>query len=397
MSPRTARLTAIIALPGLPLAAGWIAGLPAGFAELPPHAVYVHTPAFSAPVYIFFLLLIAGAVAAFAAPRCFGFDGKGVSDFSDFGWALAPRPGHRFPARGWIGITLITLAWPAAWTHPAWLGPAADHTFVPLWLGYVLTVDGLAYRRAGASPITRFGAAWLAWFPVSAVAWWYFELLNRFVQNWVYLGVGDFSPLRYVLGSTFAFSTVIPAVLTTAALLSTFRYFRRAFLRTRTRAWRPRPGLWLWTAAAGAAGLTLIPWFPMILFPLVWIAPMLVLVGLLEHAGVSTGAGQLLRGDWGPVVTLAAAALICGFFWEFWNFDAMPKWIYRIPWVQRFQLFEMPLVGYSGYLPFGLTCWVFGLLLGPGARGSPDRSSPRTGPDRGIGRRRGYNHLHDSD
>jgi hypothetical protein len=27
-----------------------------------------------------------------------------------------------------------------------------------------------------------------------------------------------------------------------------------------------------------------------------------------------------------------------------------------VPYVQRFQLFEMPLLGYAGYLPFGLEC-----------------------------------------
>lgn len=52
----------------------------------------------------------------------------------------------------------------------------------------------------------------------------------------------------------------------------------------------------------------------------------------------------------------ALAALVCGFLWELWNYGSLAKWHYSIPFVQRFPLFEMPLLGYSGYLPFGIEC-----------------------------------------
>ena len=35
---------------------------------------------------------------------------------------------------------------------------------------------------------------------------------------------------------------------------------------------------------------------------------------------------------------------------------AYAKWIYAVPWVHRFQIWEMPLIGFGGYLPFGLEC-----------------------------------------
>jgi len=38
-------------------------------------------------------------------------------------------------------------------------------------------------------------------------------------------------------------------------------------------------------------------------------------------------------------------------------------WIYSIPYIDRFHLFEMPILGYSGYLPFGLECAVVSELL----------------------------------
>jgi len=380
MELRAIRLLAGALLLGLPLAAGLIAGFPPGFSELPPKAIYLDTPAYSAYVYGFFAVLLAVFIALYLAPQCFGFTNAGTSDCRAFDWALTPRPGHRFPAWGWAGLLLIALAWPAAWLRPGWLGPAIDHTFFPLWLGYILVVDGLAFRRAGASPLTRYRWAWLVWFPASALVWWYFELLNRFIQNWLYIGVEDFTALRYVLGSTAAFSTVIPAVLTTAALLSTFERFRRRYVLP-IELVPPARGpddsrLWGLVAAAGGAGLLLMPWYPFVLFPLIWLAPWLILVGLLERAGLETGAGRMLRGDWGPAMTLAAAAVLCGFFWELWNFYAMPKWIYQIPWVNRFGLFEMPVVGYLGYLPFGPTCWAFWLFIGPGR---VRRGAARTG------------------
>jgi len=52
----------------------------------------------------------------------------------------------------------------------------------------------------------------------------------------------------------------------------------------------------------------------------------------------------------------AAAALVCGCFWEMWNFYSLAKWKYSNPYVHRFELFEMPVLGYMGYLPFGLLC-----------------------------------------
>ncbi len=39
-----------------------------------------------------------------------------------------------------------------------------------------------------------------------------------------------------------------------------------------------------------------------------------------------------------------------------WNYCSLAKWKYCIPYVHRFQLFEMPVLGYMGYLPFGLLC-----------------------------------------
>jgi hypothetical protein len=72
---------------------------------------------------------------------------------------------------------------------------------------------------------------------------------------------------------------------------------------------------------------------------------------------------QAFKGDWSLVVSSSLAALFCGMFWELWNYHSLAKWEYAIPFVQRFHLFEMPVLGYAGYLPFGLECVVIGQML----------------------------------
>jgi hypothetical protein len=65
------------------------------------------------------------------------------------------------------------------------------------------------------------------------------------------------------------------------------------------------------------------------------------------------------------VLALGIGCLICSFFWEMWNFYSYPKWIYQIPFVDFLHIFEMPLLGYGGYLPFALELFaLYHLVMG---------------------------------
>jgi hypothetical protein len=46
-----------------------------------------------------------------------------------------------------------------------------------------------------------------------------------------------------------------------------------------------------------------------------------------------------------------------------WNAYSLAKWEYNIPFVHGFEVFEMPVLGYAGYLPFGLFCAVIGQII----------------------------------
>ena len=66
--------------------------------------------------------------------------------------------------------------------------------------------------------------------------------------------------------------------------------------------------------------------------------------------------------------TLAAftGGLMCGFLWEFWNYWALTKWTYNLPFlgsIERYKYFEMPLPGLLGFLPFGIECWIMWQLI----------------------------------
>jgi hypothetical protein len=65
------------------------------------------------------------------------------------------------------------------------------------------------------------------------------------------------------------------------------------------------------------------------------------------------------------VAALALGALVCGFFWELWNFYSYPKWTYHTPGVEFLHVFEMPLLGFLGYPPFGLELYALAHLIAP--------------------------------
>jgi hypothetical protein len=48
-----------------------------------------------------------------------------------------------------------------------------------------------------------------------------------------------------------------------------------------------------------------------------------------------------------------------------WNFHSYPKWIYHVPGVGFAKVFEMPILGYLGYLPFAMELYLAAQLVLP--------------------------------
>ncbi|OGA72816.1 MAG: hypothetical protein A3G81_11985 [Betaproteobacteria bacterium RIFCSPLOWO2_12_FULL_65_14] len=330
-----------------PLAGLAAAGLPvAAYLDFPPRTVAVAHSPFSWAAFALMSLPAAVAIALIVAAL----------------WR-APAPSRAapgcFPSWGWIGAALIALGWLVAWTEG--LAPAGwrRQAFTVLWVGYIIAMNALAYRRAGHAPLTRRTGWFLALFPASAAMWWLFEYLNQFVANWHYAGVEAADDWDYFVQGTLPFSTVLPALASTQAWLSTFSRLDSAALPA------VRGPAWFATAAlvAGVAALAGMALWPESLFSALWLGPLAILAGLQRLVIGESFFAPLARGDWRCVVQPALAALVCGFFWELWNFGSLAKWHYSVPYVQRFELFEMPLLGYAGYIPFGVFCALLAELI----------------------------------
>ena len=262
-----------------------------------------------------------------------------------------------FPWWGWLGVFEMIVAWVVSWSRFRCFESIQPHiSYMPLWIGYILVVNALCVKRSGKSPLTSHTGAYLLTFPASSLFWWFFEYLNRYVWNWYYLGVSQMDAVEYALYATICFASVLPAVTATAAWLHTFTPFADSRYdgmgKVNLRGWRALSVL----SAVAALGLSGIVFFPQYAFALLWLSPLMVFLLVQIALGEPSVLDRLADGNWALVFRFAVAALICGFAWETWNYFAYAKWVYSVPFVYRFQVWEMPLVGFAGYLPFGVEC-----------------------------------------
>jgi hypothetical protein len=339
----------------LPLAGVILQGRPlAVYLEFPPLTVYVQHSPFS---WVAFLLLglLPISILVPLTLRFLRYNGPTQ------GQLLPKQP---FPWWGYAGFLLAALSWLMAWTRFQWFASVQPYTFFPLWLGFIISVNSLTWTRTGCCLLVSRPRFFLPLFLLSSLFWWFFEYLNRFVQNWHYLGVEGFSTGQYVLHASLCFSTVLPAVMSTEELLASFPRLTGPLQNWR-RITLHRPKMWGWLLLLIAApSLGAISIYPNFLFPMLWVAPFLIITGIQLLCSETTLFRDLQNGDWRMVWLPALAALFCGFFWELWNVNSLAHWEYSVPFVQRFHIFEMPILGYAGYLPFGLECMVVSLMFG---------------------------------
>lgn len=257
-----------------------------------------------------------------------------------------------------VGIALASMAWIVAWGTSGFL---SEHSFFPLWLGYILAVNGLSEVRHKTSLLKIMGRSFLLLFLISIPLWWFFEGMNAIVQNWHYRLARPVSSLQYVLEASLDFSTVVPAVLSTSFLLLAAS---RAFGPTSPR-WQPRVSERGLAAAVliGIGCFALLPLFPNQTFPLVWIAPILILEPIAAAIRFPSLLTDIRANGWRRLVAVMAATLVTGFWWEMWNVYSLPKWTYNIPYVGFWHVFEMPLLGYLGYPVFGIAVFSYAAIV----------------------------------
>ena len=234
--------------------------------------------------------------------------------------------------------------------------PFYTHFTLIIWWGYILFLDGVIKKRRGVSFLAD-RPGFFAFLSVLSVFWWLvFEFYNCYLENWVYIGIPR-SILHRYLCYILAYATITPAILTTFEAALTFWPPPPDFDATR----HPRLRtliLWLLFGALGVGVPSLIPVREArhYLFGFVWVG----FVFLIEPLAYWANSYSLLylwaAGKRFLIWNVFGAGAFCGLLWEFWNYWAGAKWLYMVPILPRIRYFEMPILGFLGFLPFAWEC-----------------------------------------
>jgi len=268
---------------------------------------------------------------------------------------------RKLPIHAVVGlvIMLVSEAGMLAKIEPFW----SWHTPI-CWTGYILFADGLVLMLRGSSWISAAPAEFAFLAVVSVPLWLAFEFFNLFIRNWHYINLPE-NPAWRTLGYAWSFATIWPGIFETADLVGALRAGRSA-LPPRATPVRPRPDPAV-TRVSGVGALSMAAGAAMLAWPLAWPSPYLAapvwlgFILLLDPLNARLGAEALTR-DWREgrtdrAINLMLAGLVCGLLWEFWNYWARTKWIYSVPILGRFKVFEMPVAGYLGFPAFALECF----------------------------------------
>jgi hypothetical protein len=250
----------------------------------------------------------------------------------------------------WAGLTVFALSWILLF-----LGVPFVKTwfFCLAWWSFILTLDGLNVRLHGTSPLCRSPALFFSKALLSVFVWNVFELCNLRLQNWSYHNLPAARPERW-LGYFIAFASVIPALEEFADMAAPILAKRLRLFRLRMSPLLVRAGL-----LSGLLSLVLSLLWPRAFFPLVWLGFIFLLDPLNYRLRNRSFVGEWETQDWRVFWSWAVSGLAAGFFWEFFNFWAGSRWEYHLPHFNFGRVFEMPILGYTGFLPFALEIFAF--------------------------------------
>jgi hypothetical protein len=248
---------------------------------------------------------------------------------------------------GLIGLLFCHLAIILNWQ------PIKEWLYVAVWWSYILFIDGIIYRIKGNSLIISRTKSFFLMLPWSVVIWLVFELFNVGLRNWYYASMTP-SLLERWSGYFIAFATVLPGIFETSELLEAIGIFRSNSLPV-SQIDNSR-----YSRAYLIIGIILFL-LPIILpkyfFPVIWLSFIFLLEPINYWLSKKSG-GLLLRKQWGTILRLSFAGLICGLLWEVWNWHAVAHWVYALPYFHYLQIFQMPVLGYLGFMPFAWECYL---------------------------------------
>lgn len=251
---------------------------------------------------------------------------------------------------GYLGLALIAFA---EFNFFAQIQPFAAWYIPIVWYGFILFVDSVVFKISGKSIISSYPKEFVLMVFLSVPFWLVFELYNVFTVSWIYTNYVWYLHLV-------DFTTIIPAVLEVLSLLNVLNVgVRFDKIGKAIKDNKPRTafqlGLMGLLVVIGAISVVVPIFAPVIGFPFMWIGIFLMIDPLNYLTGRPSVIAKVSKGTRSILIRLFFSGIIMGFFWEFWNFQAYPKWVYNLPYfVPAIKLFEMPLPGYLGYLPFAI-------------------------------------------
>ena len=251
----------------------------------------------------------------------------------------------RMPVYGWVGlgsmILFEILLFAANNTLIGWF-------FTPIqWTGLVLFLDGLRKRRHGTSLISDHPLEIFLLAVISIGSWCIFEGYNLLLRNWTYVGMPDNLWIRYA-GYAWAFATISPGMFLIYETLSDL------FPGEDKTTYPRMPNSIFWPFVSFGFLCLVIPLvFPSThMTPLVWMGFAFFLDPINGRRGDRSILSEFFTGERRSMPLFFLAGLLAGFVWEFWNYWALAKWHYDVPYFGHIRLFEMPVLGFLGFMPF---------------------------------------------
>jgi hypothetical protein len=249
---------------------------------------------------------------------------------------------------GMVGVVLIAFAELNFFLK---LEPFATKYFIIIWGGYILTIDALVYKLRGKSFFMNSKYQFFGLFGLSALFWWVFEFVNVTLGNWNYNGVGGSAILTNIGWKTIYFSTVLPALFETYELIRSVHLFDKVKLHRKHKISKVLLGT---LVGIGVICFILPLIYPTYAYPLVWVTFFFILDPINYLNKQPSIIAHLKDRKLVVPLSLMLAGITVGVLWEFWNYWAINKWYYNIPYLGFFKIFEMPILGYLGYFPFAL-------------------------------------------
>jgi hypothetical protein len=261
-----------------------------------------------------------------------------------------PRATGKLPPYAVAGLLMICLGELLLFIGSYW----ASVYFTPFqWTGYILFTDGLHRKLSGSSIISDHFGEFVLLLAISIGSWFIFEAYNLLLGNWTYVGLPESRLLRY-LGYGWSFATISPGIFLTYQILDDL------LPGSSPPAVRPKLNGPLSGVLAGLGLVCLV--LPLLrpstwMTPLVWMGFALFLDPLNHRLGERSILAEFFSGHRRSLGVFFLSGLACGFLWEFWNYWAAAKWHYNVPYLGYVKLFEMPVLGFLGFLPFTVECF----------------------------------------